>query len=122
MNRGGPFAGIRIVIGVGFVLESAFTSSALEVSSPARVLLARPICAHTTMNRRSFLHQTSALAAVSALPKLRAADAAQKKLKVAVVALKRPPGADWILISGAADAATSSAKAMTAMIFVPANL
>ncbi len=44
------------------------------------------------MNRRSFLHQTSALAAVSALPKLRAADAAGKKLKVAVVALGRGMG------------------------------
>jgi hypothetical protein len=44
------------------------------------------------MNRRTFFHQTSALAAVSALPKLRAADAAQKKLKVAVVALGRGMG------------------------------
>ena len=43
----------------------------------------------TIMNRRSFLHQTSALAAASAVTQLRAADAAQKKLKVAVVALGR---------------------------------
>lgn len=41
------------------------------------------------MNRRTFFHQTSALAAVSALPTLRAADAAGKKIKVAVVALGR---------------------------------
>jgi predicted dehydrogenase len=44
------------------------------------------------MNRRSFLHQTSALAAVSSFTKLRAADAAGKKLKVAVVALGRGMG------------------------------
>ena len=44
------------------------------------------------MNRRSFLHQTSALAAAATVTKLRAADAAQKKLKVAVVALGRGMG------------------------------
>ena len=44
------------------------------------------------MNRRSFLHQTSALAAAATITKLRAADAAQKKLKVAVVALGRGMG------------------------------
>lgn len=47
------------------------------------------------MNRRSFLHQTSVLgaaAAVSSITKLRAADEAGKKLKVAVVALGRGMG------------------------------
>ena len=44
------------------------------------------------MNRRTFFHQTSALAAVSAVPKLYAADAAGKKVKVAVVALGRGMG------------------------------
>ena len=44
------------------------------------------------MNRRSFLHQTSVLAAASSLSKLRAADPAGKKLKVAVVALGRGMG------------------------------
>jgi len=44
------------------------------------------------MNRRSFLHQTSALAAAATVTRLRAADAAQKKLKVAVVALGRGMG------------------------------
>jgi predicted dehydrogenase len=46
----------------------------------------------TIMNRRSFIHQTSALAAAASIAKLRAADAAQKKLKVAVVALGRGMG------------------------------
>jgi predicted dehydrogenase len=45
-----------------------------------------------TMNRRTLLHQTSAIgitAALSSLTRLRAADKAGKKLKVAVVALGR---------------------------------
>jgi hypothetical protein len=46
----------------------------------------------TPMNRRTLLHQSTAIAAtaaVSSLTKLRAADAAAKKVKVAVVALGR---------------------------------
>lgn len=41
------------------------------------------------MNRRSFLHQTSLLGLAAAAPRLRAADAAANKVKVAVVALGR---------------------------------
>lgn len=47
------------------------------------------------MNRRSFLHQTSAVGAataISSFTKLRAADAAAKKIRVAVVALGRGMG------------------------------
>ncbi|MBK8091882.1 MAG: Gfo/Idh/MocA family oxidoreductase [Verrucomicrobiaceae bacterium] len=44
------------------------------------------------MNRRTFIHQSTALAAASTLSKLRAADQATKKLKVAVVALGRGMG------------------------------
>ena len=44
------------------------------------------------MNRRLFLHQTSAIAAASITPRLRAADGAANKIKVAVVALGRGMG------------------------------